>query len=380
MKIGIDIRPLNIDRKSGVEGYITNLLKSLFELDNKNEYKLFYNSFKKNNLAELNFDKKQNVKIHSFNYPNKALNFSLNYFRYPKIDKLIKGVDIFFQPNILFNSLSHDCKNVLTFHDLSFITHPKYYSWKRRAWHRLINAKRLAQRADGIIAVSKSTKNDLVEIFNINPDKIEVIHSGIDKSGDFNKIKQNKIMEKYNLPSKYFLYLGVLEPRKNIINIISAFEIFKKYKINDYKLVLAGSKGWLSKRIINKIKASKYKKDIILYGFVDEKLKKYLYQMANIFLFPSFYEGFGFPPLEAMAAGTPIITSTVSSLPEICGKAALYVDPYNTMELFKMILNICENNDLRENLIKFGNEQVNKFYWEKSAKKTLEFFKHINNR
>ncbi len=379
MKIGIDIRPLNIDRKSGVEGYITNLLESLFKLDNKNEYKLFYNSFRENNLAELNFDKKQNVKIYNFNYPNKVLNFSLNYFKYPKIDKMIEGVDIFFQPNILFNSLSNDCKNVLTFHDLSFITHPKYYSWKRRVWHRLINAKRLAQRADGIIAVSKSTKNDLVEIFNINPDKIEVIHSGIDKSGYFNKMEQNKIMEKFKLPSKYFLYLGVLEPRKNIINIISAFEKFKKYKINNYKLVLAGSKGWLSKKIINKIKASKYKKDIILYGFVDEKLKKYLYQMADIFLFPSFYEGFGFPPLEAMAAGTPIITSTVSSLPEICGKAALYVDPYNTMELFKMILNICENNDLRENLIKSGNEQVEKFYWEKSARKTLEFFNYINN-
>lgn len=379
MKIGIDIRPLNTGRRSGVEGYIINLLSSLFEVDSENEYKLFCNSFKKADFTELNIDKYPNVKLYNFNYPNKILNTSLKFLRYPKIDKLLGEVDIFFEPNILFNSLSDKCRSIFTFHDLSFITHTKYYSIKRRLWHKLINPSKFAQKAHGIIAVSHSTKNDLVNIFGIDPDKIKVIYSGIK---DVNNLSSEVIVKarlKNNIPDKYILYLGAMEPRKNIIGLISAFERLKHDKNISHKLVLAGSKGWLSKKIMNKINNSKYKKDIVLFGFVDEELKNILLNLADMFVFPSYYEGFGFPPLEAMAAKTPVIVSSVSSLPEVCGKAALYVDPYNVMEIYKMMLQIIEDDLLRDKLISYGLAQIEKFKWEKTAIQTKEYFEQINN-
>ena len=118
-----------------------NLFKNLFEIDKVNEYKLFYNSFKNNNLSDLKYQNQKNIHLFKFNYPNKVLNFSQKFFKYPKIDGMLKGIDLFFEPNILFNAVSNSCKNVITFHDLSFEILPQYYSAKRKIWHKLVNLK-----------------------------------------------------------------------------------------------------------------------------------------------------------------------------------------------------------------------------------------------
>lgn len=374
MRIGIDIRPLTFGRRSGVEGYIINLLNSLFEIDQENEYQLFYNSFKGKVSKDLNVEGKNNVNLMQFKWPNKFLNFSLKFFKSPKIDQMLGGVDMLFEPNILFNAISPQCKSVVTFHDLSFEIHPRYYSFKRRLWHRMVNPKYLAKNADGIIAVSESTKKDLINIYGINPDKIKVIYSGLHRVINQDVAHAEEMKKKHQVPDKFLLYLGVIEPRKNIIGIISAFEKFKEATNNNYKLVLAGSEGWLSKKIIKKAKDSKYSQDIILYGYVTEEFKQYLMACAAIFLFPSFYEGFGFPPLEAMAASTPVLTSSVSSLPEVCGKAAVYADPYNVNEIKKAIITIIEDNHLRIELINQGKNQLEKYSWKRCAQDTKEFF------
>ena len=235
-----------------------------------------------------------------------------------------------------------------------------------------MDAKREVQKADKIIAVSESTKSDLINLYKINPDKIEVIYSGVGKQ--FSQIKNNQkkiklILRKYNLPHEFILYFGTIEPRKNLIGLIKAFEVLKD---KNCKLVIAGTKGWLYKDILKTAKESKKRKDIIFTGFIEESDKPYLYNLSKIFVYPSFFEGFGFPPLEAMACGIPTIVSSNSSLPEVVGNAALMINPMNIDELAWAMDILLSDENLRKKLIKDGLKQAQKFSWQKCAQKTLD--------
>lgn len=375
MTIGIDIRCLLGEKHTGVGEYTMGLLRSLFLIDSKNKYnkyKLFCNSFRKNKIIDI-FRNFKNVKVYNFRYPNKLLNFSLKYLRFPRIDKLIGGVDLFFSPNVNFLSLSSSCKKVITFHDLSFERYPEFFSKKRQLWHKFINPRSLAEHSDLIIAVSNSTKNDLIQIYNIDSQKIKVIFSGIDKS--FQPISDKNCLDiirnKYKLPEKFILYLGTIEPRKNIEGLILAFNKLRQNSKIKHKLVIAGEKGWLYKQIFNCASKINYKDDIIFTGFIEDKDKPAVYNLAEVFVYPSFYEGFGFPPLEAMACGTPVITSSVSSLPEIIDNAGLLVDPYNINEITEAMMQVILDKHLRESFREKGLERVKEFGWERCAKEML---------
>jgi len=383
MIIGVDIRPLYGGRRSGVEEYTINLLLNLFRQDQQNTYKLFCNSFGEPGIDFKLFTKYNNVEICSFRYPNKFLNCSFKFLNSPKIDKLISPVDIFFEPNILFSSLSSSCPRLVTFHDLSYLFFPNFYSLKRRLWHWAVNPKQIANRATRILAVSESTKSDLINYFNIEETKISVVHSGLNTEFCFNQnnlVDQNnlaKVRDHYNLPAKFILHFAVIEPRKNVIGLVAAFEKLKKEKKIAHKLVLAGSPGWLYQSILQRIKQSPVVDDIILLGFIEDKYKTQLYKLADLFVFPSFYEGFGFPVLEAMACRVPVVTSPVSSLPEVCETAALYADPFNVNELSEVIWQGLNDQELRSDLIQKGQEQIKKFSWKDSAQKTLEVFESL---
>ena len=384
MTIGIDIRMLARGTMTGVEEYTANLLANMLSLNTDIKFKLFYNGYKK---VELNYDwlKLPNVELKQYRIPNRFLDTSLYFFNCPKIDKLLKGVDVFFSPHIFLSSVSKKCKTVTTFHDLSFEKYPEFYSTSKNYWHFSMSPKKQARKTDKIIAVSKSTKNDLVELYNINPEKIKVIYSGVSLESRI-KNQESRIFEvqkKYNLPEKYILYLGTLEPRKNIIGLIKAFELlkFKQRRPaqgglpaeDNYKLVIAGSKGWLYKDIFKTVENSPAKNDIIFTGFIDDEDKSILYSQAELFVYPSFYEGFGFPPLEAMACGTPVITSNFSSLPEAVGNAAIMINPYNLDELCRAMEIVLNDDELKDILIARGLEQTKKFSWQKCARETLDF-------
>ncbi len=384
MIIGIDIRMLARGARTGIEEYTINLLSNMLGLDKNIKFKLFYNGRKK---AELKYDflKLPNVELKEFKIPNRILDLSFQFFNFPKIDELLGGADVFFSPHIFSSAISKKCKMVVTFHDLSFASHPEFYSAGKNYWHFSMNPKRQAQKADKIIAVSKSTKDDLVNLYKINPDKIRVIYSGIGcKNQNVNIKNQNdnakikNIKRKYNLPEKYILYLGTLEPRKNIIGLIKAFEKLKtnsKIQNSKFKLVIAGSKGWLYEDIFKAVKNSPAKNNIIFTGFIDDEDKAVLYSLADLFVYPSFYEGFGFPPLEAMSYGTPVITSNFSSLPEAVGDAAIMINPYNPNELAKAIELVLSDKKLRDFLVEKGFEQIKKFSWHKCAGETLNILK-----
>jgi len=269
-------------------------------------------------------------------------------------------------------------KFVITIHDIITFIFPEFFTWKHRKIINFMLPKMLA-RADKLIADSHSTKNDLSQFFKIDDAKITVIHLGLEerfKIVSFQEIE--KIRKKYHIKDDYILFVGVLEPRKNIVSILGALSILKQTgKLRGRKLVVAGKTGWLFKEIFKKVQESKLEKDVIFTGFVNEEDLPALYSGALFSVFPSLYEGFGLPVLEAMGCGTPVITSKVSSLPEVVGDAAILVDPMNIEELAWRMEMLCESSDLREELGKKGLERSKLFSWEKTAQKTLEVYKEL---
>ncbi len=380
MRIGIDIRCLAEGRRTGVEEYTRKTLSWLFESHKEDTFILFFNSWKKEQ-PELHWASRYpNVEIKTFHIPNKLLNLSLWYFRWPHLDKLIGGADVYFVPNINFVGVSKKTKLVVTAHDLSFEYFPEAFSTKQRFWHYLINFRGLVKKADAVIAVSHSTKEDLVSVYKINPEKITVVHSGVD--GEFRPLSRNnpellEVQKKYNLPYNFILSLGTFEPRKNTVATVRAFEAFCKVYprlSKDVHLVLAGAYGWKSDELRSAVINSPERKRIHVVGYVAPEDKAALYNLASVFVYPSLYEGFGFPPLEALACGTPVITSNVASLPEVVEGSAILIDPYYPDDIMEALAAIFENSSLKENLIKGGLAQAQKFQWLQTSKKTYQVF------
>ncbi len=381
MKIGIDIRVLMDKNYSGVSKYVANLLLALFKQERSaNSYNLFYNS-SKNIKERLSVWQNDFSQIKSLSWSNKIFNYFLQKtLSWPKLDLFLGEPDIFWSPHFNFSSFSKKSKTkkVITVHDLSFLRHPEFFSWRKRFWHSALGIKKILNQADGIVAVSENTKNDLIELLGINENKIRVIYSGLNQSIPTNKIIPiSNFFPKLNLESGYLLYLGNIEPRKNLVNLIKAYELWRLNSSKENKnlpLVLAGARGWRVKSIFSAWRKSEFKDDIYFLGYVNDEIQKSLYQHAKLFIYPSFYEGFGFPPLEAMAHSLPVITSNVSSLPEVVAEAALIIDPNKISEIAEAIEIILKDDNYRQNLIIKGLKRVEFFSWEDVAKKYLVYF------
>jgi glycosyltransferase involved in cell wall biosynthesis len=380
MKIGVDARVLMDRNYSGVSEYTANLLSAILRQDKENKYSLFYNSFKKQE-ARLQIWKTANTEIIGTHYPNKLFNYCLQKcFHYPKFDKILGGVDIFFAPHLNFLRVSSGAKLVVTVHDLSFLRYPEFFSCRKNIWHKAIGVVHLLKRADKIVAVSENTKHDLVEILKIAADKIEVIYSGNNfLAAPLSDAEKDKFFSKNNLQPGFIFSVGNIEPRKNISGLIKAYEGLRARR-SDLKpqLVLAGAKGWKHRQIFKTWKNSPYQKDIKFLGYISPAEKATLFAAAAVFAYPSFYEGFGFPPLEALGAGVPVVSSNVSSLPELLGGAALLVNPYRAEDISEALELILSDNNLRAKLITDGKQQAVLFTWEKAAQAYLELFKKIN--
>ena len=367
MRIGIDIRCLTEKYYSGISEYTYNLLNELLKIDQQNQYFLFYNASRSVTLPKFDYP---NVEYKKYNYPNKIFNLSMTFLKYPAIDRLIGGVDVFLTPGFLFSHLSKKCRKILIIHDLSFEIYPDFFTFKKRLWHKLIRPKLLCQKADWLIAVSQNTKNDLVNLYQINPKKIKVISQGLNslfsQPDDENQLLTVK--NKYQLSNNYIFYLGNLEPRKNLSSLIKAYELIK----SDVDLVIAGSPAWKYKNIYRLYERSNKKEKIKFLGYIPLQDKKSLYLMAKIFVYPSIYEGFGLQVLEAMACGKPVITSFNSSLVEVIGDAGLLIDPYNINELAKSIDELLADEKLQQILSERGLEQAKKFSWPATAAEILK--------
>ncbi len=366
MQILIDARLLSRGGNSGVEEYTRGLLGELFRQGKTDFFALFYNGLHKVDLkTQLPIAGRDNVKVLDLNIPNKLFDLSSRFLSFPALDRLAK-TDLIFSPH--FNLLaSGGSPRVLTIPDLSFLHHPQFFSLKHRFWHWLQNIHRQAHTADKIVAVSEFTKSDIVNLLDVAPEKVSVIYPGI-----------SKIFSPSNPSSAarpYILYLGTIEPRKNVNLLIRAFNILKQEPMfQDWQLVIAGRLGWLYDQVLQEAKSSPFSGDIIFRGGVASQERVSLYNLAKVFVYPSFFEGFGFPPLEAQASGCPVIVSDRTSLPEVLGKTALYINPWKTEELAEAVRRLANDSGLRDQLVAAGIENAKKFDWQNSAAQTLKLF------
>lgn len=285
-------------------------------------------------------------------------------------------IDIFHGPSFML-PIFKPSKSIITVHDLTFLYYPQGFNFSTKLYYYIF-FKRSLKIADIIIADSHSTKKDLMKYYHIHPNKIQVIYLGVDEI--FKKITNKKMIEKvkqkYSLPDNYFLFVGLLSPRKNIKGALRAFAQLK----TNHKFVIVGNKGWLYEPIFKLINKLNLKKKVILTGYANVNELPTIYSCAEALVFPSFYEGFGIPILEAMACGCPVITSNVSSMPEVAGDAALLVDPYNINEIKDAMNIILMDKNKKQELIKKGYSQTKKFSWKKMAEETVKVYDRLANK
>lgn len=372
MKIGIDCRTiLNPGRgeQAGVGHYTYYLIKHLIKIDKTNEYVLFFDS-RVFDTSEFEGLKKVKVKYFPFFQYRRYLPFSYSHLLITAILNREK-LDIYHSPaNVI--PLTYQRPSVITVHDLAIYKHPEWFPGGQKFSTKILVPKSL-QKAKKIIAVSKSTKKDIIEEFGIEENKIEVIYEGVIKEKFKNK--WSKIANKYSLEKPYIFYIGTIEPRKNLYKLIEAYlNLIKEEKFSNYYLVLAGGIGYKGRDFMNFLNERIPHKKIRYLGYVSHEEKMILLKNASCFIFPSLYEGFGLPVLEAFSQGVPVITSKVASLPEVAGKAALLVDPNSSNDIQKALKRILSNKEFAKELALKGKKRALNFSWDKCAKETLKVY------
>lgn len=268
---------------------------------------------------------------------------------------------------------------VVTVHDLGYRYYPQAHRRFDR-WYLDWTTRRHARLADQLIADSEATKNDLVDFYGAQPDRVTVIYLGRDETlAPVNNPEIiAKIKSRYNIKGDYLLYLGTLHPRKNLVRLIDAFHLaVTTLQSKQLKLVIAGQQGWLYGEIFERVQRLGLAEQVIFPGYVADEAKPALLSGAVAYVFPSLYEGFGLPVLEAMACGTPVLTSNCSSLPEVAGQAAWLVDPLNTAEIAAGLIQLVTKADLRQEFIARGYHQIQKFSWLKAASQLLEVWEKV---
>lgn len=373
LKIGVNARYLQ-RRMSGIERYILELILNLEKIDMNNEYLLFFNK----DAAIPFIPKQENVRTIVSSFPTRQRLLRL-FWEHICLSYEIKknNVDIFHGPAFFVPIWKpKDCKYVITVHDITFVKYPKAFTFGTKLYYQFLFPRSL-QLADVVITDSESTKKDIIEYYGVKEEKIKVIYLGISdvflKKQSKEKIKAVK--EKYSLPEKYLLFTGVLSPRKNVETIVSAFnQIKKEPHFSNHKLLIVGRKGWLYEGIFAKVKRLHLEQEVFFIDYICEDDLPVIYFLAEIYLFPSLYEGFGLPILEAMVSGCPVITSNISSMPEVAGDAALLINPLNVEELVVAIKKIHENPEIRKKLLEKGRLQIKRFSWEKTAEETRNIY------
>ena len=377
MRIGVDIRCLSEAQPGGVPRYTRQLLEHLLRLDHQNEYFLYSNSWARPRTAFPQV----NAHVRQTRWPNKLYNSSLAWLRRPKLDRVIGPIDLFFVPNINFVSLTRTCPLVLTVHDLSFEVYPRFLNIKRRLWHAGVSPRRLARRADKIIAVSQQTKKDLIDVYGISAERIEVIYSGVDEEcfQECTVAEVQAVLDAQQVTRPYFLSIGFLEPRKNLITLLQAFDQFKERSTLPHSLLIVGAAGWQYNQLQKMIAQLKHGRDIRLLGYLSDREKRCLLRAADLFIYPSVYEGFGFPPLESVAVGTPVIAAAAPALPEVLRDGSVLVQPYNVRELTEALLASAGNDKLRQLLLSHRQDILKNYTWQQTAEKTLDLFTNLVN-
>ena len=375
LKIGIDYTAA-LKQSGGIGRYARGLITTLAELDSQNNYTLLATPDAPRDGLEF-FRSYSNFSHKIYPLPERWMTIGWHRFYLPiPVEWLAGEMDLFHSPNFILPP-TRSAKTLLTVHDLSFIRHPQGAVESLRKWLNQVVPRSLA-RADHILADSHSTKDDLIEIYNISPDDITVVGAGVEERFRpiTDPIQLEAVRKKYNLPKNFILGLGTLEPRKNFTGLIAAFSQSPVNKT--HHLVIAGGKGWLYDDIFAAAEKSPVTDRIHFAGFVADKDLPTLYNLADVFAYPSHYEGFGIPVIEAMACGTPVVCANNSCLPEVAGESALQIVATDTLALSECLVSLVVDKSLREIVITKGFIQAKKFNWPSAAQRLLDAYNRMS--
>lgn len=366
MRIGVDLSVIQ-STKSGVDWYTHHVIKKMMGLlAPDEELVLFTNRETGFEQVVADFPRAQ-VVMSRFRYQEPWRQFIL-----PVLLRKHE-IDVCFFTNFVLSVAAH-CPMVLTIHDLSFKLFPRTHSLRNVIWARSL-VPISSRRASRIIADSYNTKIDLVRVMGINEEKVDVIHLGASHS--FSPEPQpgdDEALLRYGVTEPYILYVGTLEPRKNLTMLIRAFDKVAR-EMPDMHLVLAGRRGWMAQAIFDEMEKRNLIGRMHITGYVHDEDLPVLYRRSAAFIYPSLYEGFGLPPLEAMSAGAPVIVSRNSSLPEVVGDAGMYVNPLDAGEIASAIESVVSDPELAQSLREKGFRRARQFSWQKTAEKTLDILR-----
>lgn len=377
MRIGIDANPVDRKERIGIGSYTHNLITSLGNIDHENEYVLFYNSLRRS--KEHFFSPElPNFRNYVTKTPNAHTNALISSFTSSQMSRNLKKEKVNVFHSVSYGVVrSKKVKIVSTIHDLTpFVLNLDYHKDSLKAIRKGFD--KILSSSERIITVSDNTKKDLASFFSIKEDRIMVTHLGVDDR--FTRLNDDilsrKTAARYGLPKKFILYVGNLGAHKNIFQLINAYSILARKGV-EHKLVLAGSKGTAANKADELIKALSLEKKVLMTGYINDEDLPAVYNLADVFVFPSLYEGFGLPVLEAMACGVPVAASNVSSIPEVAGDAAMLFDPNDPKDISSKIDKIIRDDALRNKLIIKGLERAKRFTWEDTARKTLEVYRSV---
>jgi glycosyltransferase involved in cell wall biosynthesis len=372
MNIGLNAHLLSLAptyRGAGINWYIYNLLLNLALADQENQYTVF--------LGDRRFP------------PNSGLTLRTSWL--PTTHPLVRiGWEQWIQPFVLWQEkiellhslafvtpLLSPCPSVITIYDLSFLTFPRGFRGSKRLYLTLLT-RPSARKARRVITISESTKRDTVRLLGVSSEKVDVVYCGVDRA--FHPLPEKEVAsfrQKCSLPERIILFVGTIEPRKNVARLIEAYSRLRDRQV---KLVIGGARGWLYEEVFARVEELDLTDDVLFPGYISADELPLWYNAAELFVYPSLYEGFGLPPLEAMACGTPVITSNVSSLPEVVGEAGLTVDPTDSRGLAEAMNQVLGDRALRQSMRERGLTRAGRFSWAKAARETIAVYRRALGR
>ncbi len=375
MRITLDLSPV-VHRKAGLATYAQNLAEHLLACDSENSYAAFH--YGQHVVAPL--------KPPLAGLPRRVvpwgarrwrMTVAAQYFFGATMDRTFAGAELFHATEHLLPPL-RNMRTVFTFHDAIYALFPQYHLPMNR-WFLGLMMPRFLKRADCIIAVSESSRRDAIRLYHADPSRICVIYEGANPA--FRPIEDAarlaQVREKYQLPSRFMLYVGTIEPRKNLGMLLEAYRVLRARDETTPRLVIAGRKGWLYQPVFDRLHELGLEEQVSFPDWIESEDLPALVNAAQVFVFPSLYEGFGLPPLEAMSCGTPVVCSNASSLPEVVGDAGLLVDPREVGAWVHALARVFADAPLRADLHARGLAQAHKFSWERAARETLAVYAQV---
>ncbi|MBN1658603.1 MAG: glycosyltransferase family 4 protein [Anaerolineae bacterium] len=372
MLVGIDASRATAARPTGTENYSLHLIRALLSLDTPHRWRLYFNQPPADDLFGTLGEQR------TIPFPRLWTHLALSW------EMITHPPDLLFVPSHVL-PIAHPARSVVTVHDLGFHYHPEAHTLTQNIYLRW-STRHNARAATRLLADSDATRHDLIELYGVPSSKIDVVYPGRDESlaPATDPAIRAAIRARYHLTAPYLLYIGTLHPRKNLTRLIQAFSRLlshlptpRAHQPTNLHLVLAGQKGWLYDDIFALVRRLGLEERVIFTGYVPDPDKPALLSGALAFVFPSLYEGFGIPVVEAMACGTPIICSNTSSLPEVAGDAALLVDPLDLDSIAGAMAHMVADADLRQTLAGRGLRQAQRFSWRRCAREALAVIEQV---